>query len=283
MLSYPGALRVGRKPADAVVDALWVTSVRSEHGLLRFTMITLLRPLLGSFLVGWTFGAAQGDIVMEFAARGLEISASQVQQEVRGTNLYGQWVESVSANGSGGPFTFLSVGASQDSTTPEPTGLSMFGMGQAFADLSPDSSTAFTVNAESQFEVTFQVSAGGPYKFEAEVSWFGTWDPIFGEARVELMDDFNVLSGVVADDGNLNQTMAVHVLSPGVTYQLMAAANVVGDGNLNTPLNGEAKWSFSLTAVPEAGSAGLLGVVAVGATVAAGVRRSRRPAVASKR
>jgi hypothetical protein len=246
------------------------------------------RVLVG-ILISWTgVDAACADIVVNAApapSRGVAVAASTptgpagAGETFGGTGLYTKDV-GVVGSGVGGTMA-LSADADHSSLTPTPTGPALTGTGtgavEAIGGIMGDS---YSLTAQSFFDVFFTVDAAATYLFDATAQWDSTFPPpnLGGFSFVDLRDVTGGLPGIslvgggaakgVGDTGTEHLAASVG-LSPGTTYRLEARLLLSGGGGAPALFSATATWTFSLSIVPEVGSAAMMTLATLGAALCA--------------
>jgi hypothetical protein len=218
---------------------------------------------------------APGDIVVLSASREVHVSAAAGAQLSTASSNPGLFVANV-ADSDFALGNFVAVNATQDSTTPIVSGLSLSGVGEAVAAVGVLNPASFTGFASSLFDVTFRVDVDGSYQLDADVTWGNDAPPYAGVARVELTINGTptTLASLLRFDafpGAGTLSSAVQLMA-GTTYRLQAEALVNGGPAGIGGFSGDAGWSLNLTApaaLPEINSGVMLAPIIVGGFIAA--------------
>lgn len=240
------------------------------------------RVLLLALAFVSTGGPAFGSIVVSNVLRSLSADSVVSAPDAVTNTTPGPFTALVLSSGSGGGVIVQSGGSSQTSSTPNVVGATLSGQGRAGAGYTGADGATINPVFDSLFDVAFNVDVTQSYSLTAAVEWSGTFSPIDGFAMVELK---NVTLGTTLALARVNagqfapNLQTSFVLQPGTAYRLVAEGKVFGPPNEFTPLSGDAQWSFTLTAVPEAGSMTLATVATTLGSAGVAWRRRLRGAM----
>jgi hypothetical protein len=242
-------------------------------------------PMLRARVLLFALAAAASSVRVAVADIIITNPASEIDRHVA-TSANGVDLDS-SMNMAAGPFSYtaMSSGLGVNSVSATASQIStidvnsMTGAGVSVASIIA-SDSSWSLSAESYFSVQFEVDVATTFSFSAEVTWTSSMGGLGGFSEVSLLNVTTATDVVppvmrsVGLQGTDSMLPTLVMLIPTVQYRLTALTQISGSEFVNVDdANGE--WSFTLTAVPEAGSAALLSPIILGAALGAWWRRRR--------